>query len=151
MTAIDVRGTAFKAGGRVVKNVAGYDFCKLLTGSLGTLGVISQITLKVRPLPTRSALATCEFHDLETAERLLAAIVDSQTTPVAVEMLMGPRWQEHPALGTLTAGAIGRLVVGLEGTASEVDWMLGELSREWRELGMATMHLVAEEQTAPLW
>ncbi|MCA9156305.1 MAG: FAD-binding oxidoreductase, partial [Planctomycetales bacterium] len=48
--AVDGRGRAFKGGGRVVKNVAGYDFCKLLTGSLGTLAVITQVTLKVRPL-----------------------------------------------------------------------------------------------------
>ncbi|OYV80387.1 MAG: hypothetical protein B7Z73_19035, partial [Planctomycetia bacterium 21-64-5] len=49
ISAVDGRGTPFKAGGRVVKNVAGYDLCKLLTGSLGTLAVISQVTLKVRP------------------------------------------------------------------------------------------------------
>ena len=41
--AVDGRGTSFKGGGRVVKNVAGYDFCKLLTGSLGTLGVITHL------------------------------------------------------------------------------------------------------------
>ena len=40
ITAVDGRGTMFHGGGRVVKNVAGYDFCKLLTGSLGTLGII---------------------------------------------------------------------------------------------------------------
>ena len=49
--AVDGRGVAFKGGGRVVKNVAGYDFCKLLTGSLGTLGVITQLALKVKPQP----------------------------------------------------------------------------------------------------
>ena len=49
-------GAIVKGGGRVVKNVAGYDFPRLLTGSLGTLGVIAQMTLKVRPLPEASAI-----------------------------------------------------------------------------------------------
>ncbi len=44
-------GVVVKGGGRVVKNVAGYDFPKLLTGSMGTLGIITQLTLKVRPDP----------------------------------------------------------------------------------------------------
>ena len=49
-------GIVVKGGGRVVKNVAGYDFPKLLTGSMGTLGIITQMTLKVRPIPEASAI-----------------------------------------------------------------------------------------------
>lgn len=151
MTAVDVRGVPFKAGGRVVKNVAGYDFCKLLTGSVGTLGVISQITLKTRPIPERSAFLACELPNLELAERLLAAIVSSRTTPAAVELLAGPMWREHASLGTLTAGSSYRLVVGLEGTAPEVDWMLTQLAAEWRELGVPTAHVIAGDAAAKLW
>jgi glycolate oxidase FAD binding subunit len=51
-----------KGGGRVVKNVAGYDFPKLLTGSMGTLGIITQMTLKVRPQPEASAIAWIPFR-----------------------------------------------------------------------------------------
>jgi glycolate oxidase FAD binding subunit len=151
MTAVDIRGVPFKAGGRVVKNVAGYDFCKLLTGSLGTLGVISQITLKTRPIPERSVLLTCELPNLDLAERMLAAIIGSRITPSAVELLTGPMWREHPSLGMLTAGSVGRLVVALEGTAPEVDWMLTQLTAEWRELGVATAHVISGDAAAKLW
>lgn len=151
ITAVDGRGSTFKAGGRVVKNVAGYDFCKLLTGSLGTLGIITQVTLKIRPLPERSAFLVCDLHDLATAERLLAAIVDSATTPAAVELLLGPRWREHPHLGVLTAGSLGRLAVGLEGTAGEVEWMLAKLVDEWRALGVAAPHSLVDDAAAGLW
>ena len=55
-TAVDGTGTMFSGGGRVVKNAAGYNMCRLMAGSLGTLGVITQVTLMVRPLPEASVL-----------------------------------------------------------------------------------------------
>jgi anti-sigma regulatory factor (Ser/Thr protein kinase) len=54
-------GHTVRGGGRVVKNVAGYDLPKLLTGSMGTLGILCQMTLKVRPTPEASALALVPF------------------------------------------------------------------------------------------
>ena len=50
LTAMTAEGRVFHSGGRVVKNVAGYDLCKLLIGSLGTLAVVTQVTLKLKPL-----------------------------------------------------------------------------------------------------
>jgi glycolate oxidase FAD binding subunit len=139
ISAVDGRGMPFKGGGRVVKNVAGYDFCKLLTGSLGTLGVITQVTFKVRPLTEQFTLMACAIPSTREAEKLLAALVSSATTPVAIELLCGPAWDAEPALKTL-AGASGPekvyLVVGFEGSAVEVEWMTGWLHDEWCELGI---------------
>src|SRR5439155_4169236 len=56
ISTINDEGQETKAGGRVVKNVAGYDLCKLHVGALGTLGGISQVTLKLKPLPERTLL-----------------------------------------------------------------------------------------------
>jgi glycolate oxidase FAD binding subunit len=139
MSAVDGTGRPFKGGGRVVKNVAGYDFCKLLVGSLGTIGVITQVTLKVRPLPQRSVLATCDVADFDTAERLSAALVTSRTTPAAVELLTGPDW-----LADAPSGAAVRLVVGLEGTRVEVEWMQTAIAEEWRSLGVADTKFFAD-------
>lgn len=149
ISAVDGRGTAFKAGGRVVKNVAGYDFCKLLAGSLGTLAVITQVTLKLRPLPPSTALLTTPVRSLQHAEQLLAALVTSATTPAAIELLSGPGWQDDPDLSPLSAPA--HLVVGLEGTAAEVAWMIDQLGREWRDLGAAQAHVVGDAAATALW
>lgn len=135
ISAIDGQGTAFKAGGRVVKNVAGYDFCKLLTGSMGTLAVITQVTLKVKPMPEASAFVVAPVHDLEQAESLLASMVNARTAPVAIELLVGPAWRGDSALGDLPPTALGYLVAGLEGTEPEVRWMVPQLIEEWRAAG----------------
>src|SRR6516225_899053 len=58
ISTVNDEGHEVKAGGRVVKNVAGYDMCKLHIGALGTLGIITQVTLKVRPRPEAQALLT---------------------------------------------------------------------------------------------
>ena len=140
ISAVDGRGMAFKGGGRVVKNVAGYDFCKLLTGSHGTIGVITQLTLKIRPLPQRSVLLTCDVPDLTSADRLLTALVTSNVTPTAIEYVTGPAWD-------LT----GRLIVGLEGTEPEIDWMCRTLPDEWRALGMPASQVLENDAALTLW
>jgi glycolate oxidase FAD binding subunit len=128
ISAVDGRGTLFKGGGRVVKNVAGYDFCKLLTGSLGTLGIITQLTLKVRPIPERSVLISAGLDDLAHAETLLAGLVTSGTTPAAIELVAGPAWTEA---GAVKAGRAATILVGMEGTSDEVAWMIDQLQSEW--------------------
>ncbi|MBL9122565.1 MAG: FAD-binding oxidoreductase, partial [Planctomycetaceae bacterium] len=151
ISAVDGRGTLFHGGGRVVKNVAGYDFCKLLTGSLGTLGVITQVTLKVKPRPRASVLVVGDVSDLVHAEKLLAALGQSRTTPTAVELLAGPHWDDHPQLGSVAPGSVARLVVGLEGTEAEVAWMVAELAREWRQLGVESSYALSPDATPPAW
>ena len=80
-------GVVVKGGGRVVKNVAGYDLPKLLTGSMGTLGIITQLTLKVRPIPEKSAIAWVCFRNLEAVSEALDRLNVSETRPMAVELL----------------------------------------------------------------
>ncbi len=147
ISAIDGRGTPFKGGGRVVKNVAGYDFCKLLTGSLGTLAVITQLTLKVKPLAEATAFLSCDIADLAQAEPLLAALVNSQTTPAAIELASGPDGQSLPA----PADGAARLLVGFEGSRAEVAWQLGQLRREWQAQGAAGIAEHAGDAAEAIW
>ncbi|MCX7424676.1 MAG: FAD-binding oxidoreductase [Planctomycetia bacterium] len=149
--AVDGAGTEFSGGGRVVKNAAGYDLCRLLTGSLGTLAVITQVTLMVKPMADTAAVMACDLGDFDTAERLLAVMVRTDTLPVAIELLAGPAWRDDPALGPMTDGAVGRLVVGFEGSAPEVDWMLESLAGEWHQCGVANPITVPSAQVEPLY
>ena len=85
MSAVLADGRQIKAGGNVVKNVAGYDLCKLFTGSFGTLGIITQLTFKLRPLSseTRTIVAFGALEKLLSAGRSIA----SNFFPVAVELI----------------------------------------------------------------
>ncbi|WP_053360394.1 FAD-binding oxidoreductase [Bacillus sp. FJAT-27251] len=82
-------GRIIRSGGRVVKNVAGYDMNKLFIGSMGTLGVISEVTFKLRPLPKCESLALLSFPegDLEEVRRFAINLLDSMMEPVALELL----------------------------------------------------------------
>ncbi|MDZ4817697.1 MAG: FAD-binding oxidoreductase [Planctomycetota bacterium] len=133
ISAVDGRGTPFKAGGRVVKNVAGYDFCKLLIGSLGTLGVITQITLKVKPVVKQSIFMVAELHNAEQADILLTELSRSEVPAQAIELLIGPAWRNDPLLGDLPPHAYGHLAVLLEGTTPEVDWMTKTIAEQWHK------------------
>lgn len=124
-------GELVKGGGRVVKNVAGYDFPRLLTGSMGTLGAIVELTLKTRPKPGRSAIAWSAFRSLDPIASALDRLNTSATRPVALELLNGPA-ARAVAEGSGLDLPVGDwvLAVGFEGTAEAVSWQLDRLGPE---------------------
>ncbi len=150
--AVDGTGMAFKGGGRVVKNVAGYDFPKLLTGSLGTLAVITQVTLKVKPIPEKSSFIAIALGSNDQAEPLLASLIYSKTSPTAIELLGGPEW--HALSGELESKSTEYpivLLVAFEGTSVETDWQLACLAEEWRTLGLRHPTLISDDRASQLW
>ena len=101
MTVIHADGRRSKTGGRVVKNVTGYDLAKLYTGSLGSLAVIAEISFKLRPRFEKTATAIAEFGSMADAVVALSALRKGTLQPIACEFV-GPkhalwvRFGEHP-------------------------------------------------------
>jgi glycolate oxidase subunit GlcD len=110
-------GTLIRAGGRVVKNVAGYDLCKLFVGSQGTLGVILELTLKLRPRPPLEATLVARSPGAQTLLRAGRAVLNGRLLPSAVELL-SPRMAS--ALKLSAGGDAHALLVRFAGTAGAV-------------------------------
>jgi glycolate oxidase FAD binding subunit len=127
VTAVTGEGTVVRGGGKVVKNVAGYDLPKLFVGSFGTLGVIVEVTLKLRPLPEAERLVAVRFERLKDAGAAARAIMASDLIPNALELLDA---ESSRALGLGGLGPGGAtLVVGFDGLAEQVAWQADELGR----------------------
>jgi glycolate oxidase FAD binding subunit len=86
LTVVRADGTVAKSGGKVVKNVAGYDLGKLFAGSRGTLGLITQATFRLHPVPAAAAYVTARCAGAVDACQVLAAATDSPVAPVAAEI-----------------------------------------------------------------
>jgi glycolate oxidase FAD binding subunit len=124
VTVVTADGTVVRGGGKVVKNVAGYDLPKLFVGSCGTLGVVVEINVKLRPVVDDERVVAVPFDGLKDAGAALRVVMSSDLIPNAIELL---DVEALRALGLM--GATAALVVGFDGVAEQVSWQIHELGR----------------------
>lgn len=138
-------GHTIRTGGRVVKNVAGYDLTRLFTGSMGTLGVLTEVSLKVRPLPGARHTAVYTTRDPAGARQLARAVLQSELVPAAVELL-------SPGMCRL-AGVQGPWAVAVlvEESPSAVRYHAERLEVLAREAGARHAHQAEGNEAAAFW
>jgi glycolate oxidase FAD binding subunit len=120
-------GHLTRAGGRVVKNVAGYDLNKLYVGSLGTVGVLVELSFKLAPIPPAQALIVGRFEGAGSARSLLNAVLHSPLSPMAVELL-GPPAAETAGLarGLTVVLRVGGYPQAVERQARDLGALIAE-------------------------
>jgi len=141
-------GEIIRYGGKVVKNVTGYDLANLLIGSEGTLGVITEITLKLLPLPPHRVDLLVPFDDFRQAIRAVATIISGRKIlPVVLEFMdqAGVKACEAFLDKQLPfSDAAAQLIIGLDGTsAAEVEAQYTSVAELCLEIGAADV-LVAD-------
>jgi glycolate dehydrogenase FAD-binding subunit len=124
ITVVRADGVVAKAGGKVVKNVAGYDLGKLLIGSFGTIAVITEAIFRLHPVPVASRWVSAPFTDPAQANALVQSVLHGQAVPAAIEV----DWpaDEPGAVHVLLEGRED----GVEGRAATVRSLLGDAATE---------------------
>jgi glycolate oxidase FAD binding subunit len=130
---INSEGHEVKAGGRVVKNVAGYDLMKLHIGALGTLGIVTQVTLKLRPQPQEQIALTLGFPATALGP-ILEQLHQTSTRPVLLELFNGVAINSMSlAAREFLSGAPWFALIDFEENKETVLWQAERLQKEMVE------------------
>lgn len=132
-------GTIAKGGGKVVKNVAGYDLPKLFTGSLGTLGVIVEATFRLYPLPVASRTVTISSSTLASLCSLAVQIIGSTLVPTIVDIFGSSTSQKDYTMAV-------RFETGQEAAEAQCATLSDMAKRADMSLSVKTLHGEDEEQ-----
>ncbi len=110
---VNADGIVSKAGGRVVKNVAGYDLNKLYVGSLGTVGVVVELSFKLHPLPQNQGMLLASFASADDAAAAISALMRSPLGPAAINLLDPVAAADLPGSPTISADGVLLVVAAL--------------------------------------
>jgi len=145
LKAVSPNGDVVAFGGKTVKNVSGYDMTKLMIGSWGALGVITEITTKLLPLPEASATLLVSFGDLAKAGSLTRKILHSVLLPSAMELMDGR------AAGRLGEKARYLVAFSLEGVREAVDRQVAEIGDIAKKEGAVDTKVLWGEEDRIFW
>lgn len=147
-------GEVIRTGGKAIKNVTGYNLTQLFVGSEGTLGVITEITLRLIPQPETSGSVLAAFADLDDAATLVNRILHAGVTPAVIEIMdqMTVQTVDDYLQSGLPREAAALLLIQVDGVRAAVEQELGIVTQVCRD-NKATMVEVAAtaEEEEKLW
>jgi len=144
--AVTPDGRIFHAGGKNVKDVAGYDLVKLLCGSEGTLAIVTQMTLKLVPLPAARRTAVAVYNDMEAAARTVSEIIAAKIIPCTLEFLDNGtiRATEDFVHLNLPVEAAAMLLIQQDGPASVCDADIARVAEICRKNGAFDVQVASD-------
>lgn len=147
-------GKLIKTGGNTVKNVTGYDLTKLLIGSEGTLGIITEATLRLIPKPLATKTAMIIFEDLYNAGKSISKILTSGVRPSKMEILDQNsinKVEDYAGLN-LPRNAAAIVLVEVDGDPEVLPKELGVIKNALEEIGVTNVRVAEnKEDEAKLW
>ncbi|MBN9595063.1 MAG: FAD-binding protein [Afipia sp.] len=143
-------GDSFKTGGKVVKNVTGYDLCKLLAGSWGTLSVMTEVTLKVLPKAETERTLLLRGLDDVTANRVMTTAIGSPYDVSGVAHIPSSIFRDTAdGLSGLGSSQQAVTLIRLEGIGASVPHRAGSVSKALASFGTAEM--IEDDASAAVW
>ena len=149
--AVFPNGDIVVSGGKTVKNVSGYDMCKLLIGSYGTLGILCEMTFKLLPLPEKEATLGLSFAALEDADDFVRELRGGQLIPSSIEILNGLAVQKMKSSISMPPNGNYLVAVGLEGVAESIDRQVSEMSEMGKKHGTLEAVTLDAEKHQAFW
>ena len=143
LEAVLADGRITHSGGKVVKNVAGYDVLKLFVGARDSLGIITSATFKLRPLPEQELVLSAQFDSLTAAWSAIEAILESPVTPVVLDL-------HNLALGG-SASDTFTILLAFAGTREEVEWQVTQCGHVRENVARFTPVTHALTSVATFW
>jgi glycolate oxidase FAD binding subunit len=148
LAAVSGFGESFKAGGKVVKNVTGYDLCKLIAGSWGTLSVMTEVTLKVMPRAEAERTLVLRGLDAVAAGRAMGMALGSPFDVSGAAHVPVSSWRGKGALSDLCSGEAVTLI-RLEGIGASVAHRGGALATELKAI--AIVDAIDGDRSREVW
>ncbi len=141
--AVFPNGDIVVSGGKTVKNVSGYDMCKLLIGSFGTLGILYEMTFKLLPLPEKEATLLNPFVNRDEVNGFIHEVIHSQFIPASIETLnaMAVKKIQYPV--SMPPNGNYLIAIGLEGVSEGIERQvsgLGDMGKKHGALEAVTLN-----------